>query len=136
MKTCIFCKIIAGEIPSYKVYEDDDFLAFLDINPVNLGHTLLLPKAHYRNLFDLPKNLLGKIGLILQKLAKAIKDSTKADGLNVIMNNEPSAGQLVSHSHIHLIPRFTGDGFAHWHGQGNETKADFEKTQTKIISTL
>lgn len=76
------------------------------------------------------------MGLILQKLAKAVKDSTKADGLNVIMNNESSAGQLVFHAHIHLIPRFEGDGFAHWRGQGNVTSADFANTQTKIISAL
>lgn len=134
--TCIFCKIIAGEISAYKIYEDNDWLAFLDINPINLGHALLLPKAHHRNLFDLPENLLGKVGPILQKLAEAVKTGVKSDGLNVIINNEPSAGQLVFHAHIHLIPRFTGDGFTHWHGQGGETKADFENTQTAIKNNL
>ncbi len=133
---CLFCKIVAGEIPAYKIYENNDWLAFLDINPVNLGHTLLLPKAHYRNLFDLPNNLLIKLGPITQKLAIAVRDGVKSDGLNVVMNNEPSAGQLIFHTHIHLIPRFTGDGFTHWHGQGGETKADFLNIQTKIISTL
>lgn len=133
---CIFCKIIAGEIPSYKVYEDNDWLAFLDINPVNLGHTLLLPKEHCRNLFDLPTKFLTKLGPVLQKLAQAIRDGTEADGLNVGWNNEPVAGQIVFHAHVHLIPRFEGDGFIHWQGKNNETKEDFEMTQKEIISKL
>lgn len=133
---CIFCKIITGEIPADKVYEDSEWLAVLDINPVNLGHTLLLPKEHHRNLFDLPTELLTKLGPVLQKLAQAIKDGTGADGLNIGWNNEPAAGQIVFHSHVHLIPRFEGDGFAHWHGQGGETKADFENVQESIKKTL
>ena len=133
---CIFCKIIAGDIPADKVYEDSDWLAVLDINPVNLGHTLLLPKEHYRNLFDLPTELLTKLGPVLQKLARAIKESTGADGLNLGWNNEPAAGQIVFHSHVHLIPRFDGDGFTHWHGKGGYTKEDFAETQEKIISRL
>ncbi len=133
---CIFCKIIAGDIPADKVYEDNDWLAVLDINPVNLGHTLLLPKAHHRNLFDLPAELLIKLGPVLQKLARAIKDGTKADGLNIGWNNEPAAGQLVFHSHVHLIPRFDGDGFIHWHGQGGYTKEDFAETQEAIKKSL
>ncbi|MFA6253968.1 MAG: HIT family protein [Candidatus Paceibacterota bacterium] len=133
---CLFCQIIAGEVPCYKVYEDNDWFAFLDINPVNLGHTLLLPKAHFRNLFDLPPDLLTKLGPTMQKLAIAIKNGTSADGLNVGWNNEPAAGQLVMHAHVHLIPRFTGDGFEHWHGKGGETKAEFERTQQAIKKTL
>lgn len=133
---CIFCKIIAGEIPCYKIYEDSDWLAFLDINPINLGHTLLLPKAHHRNLFDLPADLLTKLGPVMQKLAVAVKDGTGATGLNVGWNNEASAGQLVIHAHVHLIPRFDGDGFTHWHGKGGETKSDFENTQETIKNKI
>lgn len=133
---CIFCKIIAGDILANKIYEDNDWVAFLDINPVNLGHTLLLPKTHHRNLFDLPTELLTTLGQVLQKIAQAIKEGTGADGLNIGWNNEPAAGQIVFHSHVHLIPRFDGDGFAHWHGKGGETKEDFIETQKKIISAL
>ncbi|MCX6714144.1 MAG: HIT family protein [Candidatus Vogelbacteria bacterium] len=133
---CLFCKIIAGEIPCYKVYEDDKWLAFLDINPINLGHTLLLPKKHHRNLFDLPEDLLGEMGVILQKLSLVIKEATQADGINIGWNNESAAGQLVFHSHTHIMPRFEGDGFTHWKGKGGETKEDFEATQTAIKKTL
>jgi len=133
---CLFCQIITGEIPSYKVYEDNDWLAFLDINPINLGHTLLLPKKHSRNLLDLPAGLLTKLGPVLQKLALSIKDATKADGINIGWNNESAAGQLVVHAHVHLIPRFTGDGFEHWKGHGGQTKDDFETTQNTIKESL
>ena len=136
MEDCIFCKIVKGEIPSYKVYEDDDWFAFLDISPINLGHTLLVPKKHFRNLFDLPNNLLIKLGPVVQKLAMAIKDGVKADGLNLGMNNEPAAGQLVFHAHVHLMPRFTNDGFVNWHGHGGETKEDFETAQSAIKTSL
>ena len=135
-KDCIFCKIIAGEIPAYKIYEDNDWLAFLDINPINLGHTLLLPKKHCRNLFDMPVDLLNQMGELLQKLALAVKDGVKADGLNIGWNNEKPAGQLVFHSHIHIIPRFEGDGFTHWKGKGGETEKDFEKTQEAVTLAL
>jgi len=133
---CLFCKIVNGEIPSYKVYEDDDFLAFLDINPINLGHTLVVPKNHYANLFDLPTDILARLGLVLQKVGQAVKTGAKADGLNLGMNNEPAAGQLIFHAHFHLIPRFQDDGFKHWQGQGNETQTDFEQAQLAIKKAL
>ncbi len=136
MENCIFCQIIAGEIPAYKIYEDDKWFAFLDINPVNLGHTLLLPKRHYRNLFDLPTDLLCEMGVMLQKLTLAVKDATQADGINIGWNNEPAAGQLVFHSHTHIMPRFEGDGFVHWKGKGGETKADFETTREAVKKAI
>jgi histidine triad (HIT) family protein len=135
-KDCIFCKIIIGEIPAYKIYEDETFIATLDINPVNKGHALIIPKAHFVNIFDAPEEILPKIGPVTQKLARAIKESVKADGLNVHINNEAASGQLIFHAHVHLIPRFEGDGFTHWHGQGGETPADFEEIKAKIISAL
>lgn len=117
MEDCIFCKIIKGEIPCHKVYEDEVFLAFLDIKPINLGHTLLLPKDHHRNLFDLPEEVLSKIGPVIQKIAVAVKDASKAEGINIGWNNESAAGQLVFHSHTHIMPRFKNDGYEHWRGQ-------------------
>ncbi len=132
---CIFCKIGAGEILVEKIFEDENFYAILDIKPVNLGHVLLIPKAHHQNLFDLPDNLLRDLGSHLQKLAKAVKEATEADGINIGMNNEPAAGQLVMHQHTHIIPRFTGDGFESWHGQ--EAKAeDLQTTREKIKACL
>lgn len=136
MNDCLFCKIIAQEIPSHQVYEDNNWLAFLDINPVNLGHVLLLPKQHHRNLLDLPENLLREVGPLIQKIALAVKEATQANGINIGWNNESSAGQIIFHSHIHIIPRFEGDGFIHWRGQGNITEEEFIEIKNKITSTL
>ena len=114
MEECIFCKIIKEEIPCYKVYEDNDFLVFLDIKPVNIGHSLVIPKKHYKNIFDLPEDLIAKYFVLVKKIASIIKKSINADGINIGMNNEIAAGQVVFHSHIHIIPRFDNDGLIHW----------------------
>ncbi|CAK1227415.1 MULTISPECIES: HIT family protein [Fructobacillus] len=106
----IFDKIIAGEIPSYKVYEDDDLLAFLDISQVTPGHTLLIPKKHVDDIFAYDDDIAQKVLLKLPVLARAIKTADKTiTGINISSNNGPSAGQTVIHSHWHLIPRRDGD---------------------------
>lgn len=133
---CIFCKIIKGEIPAYKIYENDDFLVTLDINPVNQGHALVIPKVHFVNIFDAPEEITAKIGPVIKKMSQTIMTGVKADGINVAINNGQAAGQIISHAHVHIIPRFEGDGFAQWHGQGGETSADFEETRTRIIAEL
>lgn len=114
---CIFCKIVKGEIPADKVYEDENILAFLDITPVNPGHVLLIPKEHYKNLYDLPDETLKQLAPIIKKLSVAVKKSVNADGINIHMNNDKPAGQLVPHAHFHIIPRFINDGREHWHGK-------------------
>ena len=112
---CIFCKMVAGEIPVTKVYEDQDVLAFLDIGPVSDGHTLLIPKRHYEKLDDCPVEFLGKFTCRLGELAKAIVSGMGSDGYNVLCNNGRAAGQLVGHVHFHIIPRNAGDGvFRRW----------------------
>ena len=108
MKDCLFCKIVKGEIPSQKVYEDDQTYAFLDINPVNKGHTLVIPKVHVENIFDAPSSLMKILTSTIQKIAIALGKS--ADGVNVFMSNKEAAGQEVFHLHYHLIPRFHDDG--------------------------
>lgn len=133
---CLFCKIITGEIPAHKVYEDENFLAFLDINPVNLGHTLVVSKIHHRNLLDLPENLASELGPLLKRLAQTAKTATGADGLNIIWNNEPAAGQLIYHSHVHLIPRFADDGFEHWHGKIKPSTEELTEIAEKIQKSL
>jgi len=117
MDECIFCKIVKREIPASIVYEDDVSLAFLDIKPVNPGHTLLIPKEHYKNLYEMPDELLSKTGPNTKKIAIAVKRATEADGINIGMNNDPAAGQLVFHQHTHIIPRFSNDGHKHWKGR-------------------
>ncbi len=117
MNDCIFCKIILKEIPASIVYEDDQVLAFLDINPVNPGHTLVIPKVHYENIFETPDTLFGYIAQIAKKIAHAIKDGLGAPGVNVAMNNGAHAGQVVFHAHVHVMPRHEGDGYALWKGR-------------------
>lgn len=117
MNDCIFCKIIKKEIPADVVYEDENCLAFLDITPINPGHVLLIPKKHYENLYDLPDEILSKLAPIIKKLAIAVKKGIDAEGINIGMNNERPAGQLVPHAHFHIMPRFSNDNYQHWHGQ-------------------
>ncbi len=112
---CIFCKMVAGEIPVTKIYEDEVVLAFLDIGPLSDGHTLLISKEHFEKLHDCPSELLGEVCSRLGRIAKAAADAMNADGYNVLCNNGAAAGQLVGHLHFHIIPRNTGDGvFNRW----------------------
>lgn len=109
----IFEKIVAGEIPSFKVYEDNETFAFLDINPANYGHTLVIPKKPYKNIYEIPTVLAGKLFQTVQKIAVAVKKSVEAEGINIVMNNESAAGQIVFHAHVHVLPRFENDGGYH-----------------------
>lgn len=108
-KDCIFCKIAAGEIPSATLYEDDDFRVILDLGPASKGHALILPKEHYRNLYDIDEETLGRAALLAKKMVTKLTDVLGCDGYNVVQNNEPCAGQTVFHFHMHLIPRYEGD---------------------------
>ena len=109
---CIFCNIISGEIPSYKVYEDDNFYAFLDISQATYGHTLVVPKQHFENLFAMPDFLLEKMLILVRDLASKIKTATNCKGINILNNNGEAAGQYVHHFHIHIIPRYDNDNFS------------------------
>ncbi|WP_026369607.1 HIT family protein [Kallotenue papyrolyticum] len=107
---CIFCKIVAGAIPAHTVYEDEQTLAFLDINPATRGHTLVIPKQHAPDLFSVPPEALTATALAAQKVARLLQQVVRPDGLNIVQNNGSAAGQVVMHYHVHLIPRWTGDG--------------------------
>ena len=113
---CIFCKIIDGEIPATRIYEDEHVLAFLDITPVNPGHTLVIPKAHYENMFAVPEDMILEMMRAVKKIAHGIKDGLGVGSMNVAMNNGIHSGQTVFHSHIHLIPRHENDGHGVWKG--------------------
>ncbi len=117
MKDCLFCKIVEGSIPSNKVYETDAVLAFLDITPVNEGHTLVIPKEHYENIFEIPDDLLSSIAIEIKNVAKAVQKATNAGGINLAMNNREAAGQIVPHAHFHIIPRYLADGQKLMHGK-------------------
>lgn len=107
---CIFCKIANGEIPSRTIYEDEKFRVILDLGPATRGHALILPKEHYANLFEMPEDLAADAMKLAKKVAALQKTKLHADGLNLVQNNGAAAGQTVEHFHIHLIPRYQGDG--------------------------
>lgn len=136
LMNCLFCEIISGEIPCEKVYEDDVVLAFLDIHPVNIGHTLVIPKIHYTNLYETPDEALAHMAVIIKKLSIAIKGSLNADGINIEMNNDASAGQIIFHTHLHIIPRFSGDGFTHWHGARGYKEGEATEVAQKISKDI
>lgn len=107
MSDCIFCKIIAGEIPSSKVYEDDQVLAFLDITQVTKGHTLVVPKQHFRNMLEMDSESSSQLFARIPKIARHLQQTLGAAGVNIFNNNEEVAGQTVFHTHVHLLPRFS-----------------------------
>lgn len=109
-QTCIFCEIVNKEIPASVVYEDENVLSFLDIMPANKGHALIIPKKHYEFLHDIPDEELGDIMKVVKKIAKALSLSIGNGAYNIVMNNGKESGQVVPHAHIHIVPRFSGDG--------------------------
>lgn len=112
---CIFCKMVAGQIPVTKIYEDEVVLSFLDVGPISDGHTLVISKQHFEKLHDCPPQILGEVASRLGKIANAITTAMGSDGYNLLCNNGRAAGQLVGHLHFHIIPRMTGDGvFNRW----------------------
>lgn len=109
MENCIFCKIANGEIPSATLYEDDKFRVILDLGPASKGHALILPKAHYADIYEIPEDLAGEAYQLAAKMAKKMTAALGCDGFNIVQNNKEVAGQTVFHFHMHLIPRYVGD---------------------------
>lgn len=107
---CIFCKIIAGEIPSHTLYEDEQFKVILDVGPATKGHALILPKEHYANLYEIPEEVAMDVMKLAKKMVKIMTEKLGCDGFNLVQNNGEVAGQTVFHFHMHLIPRYKNDG--------------------------
>jgi histidine triad (HIT) family protein len=107
---CLFCKIVAGEIPSHNIDEDDKTLAFMDINPWTRGHALVIPKNHSRNLYDVESGDLAAMHATAQRVARRMRDRLAAEGVNILQSSEPVAMQTVFHTHVHVIPRYSDDG--------------------------
>lgn len=122
MEDTVFAKILRKQLPAHVVYEDDDTLAFLDINPVQPGHTLVIPKKYARNIFDIDEASLDAVMKTVRKVAKAVQTATGAAGVNITSNNEAAAGQVVFHFHVHIVPRFENDGLKLWPGRQYATK--------------
>jgi len=132
MDDCIFCKIVKGEIPCQKIGENKEFLCFLDIKPVNEGHALIVPKRHFTDIMEFPKELDEGYFTFVQEMAKRIVPAVKADGFNLGMNNGAAAGQIIFHQHTHLIPRFNDDKLGSWKHK-DVSNDDLLKTQKKIL---
>jgi histidine triad (HIT) family protein len=129
---CVFCKIIKGEIPSYKVYENDDVLVILDRFPTNLGECLVLTKEHYDTLFDLKPELVAKAFAASAGIAAKMKRELPIDGLNILQNNGEPAGQQIPHFHVHVMPRYDVDNIV-IHGKGTDpTEEQFEEMLKKL----
>ena len=110
MNDCIFCKIVSGDIPSFKIYETGETLAFLDIAPMSRGHVLVIPKKHSPNIFEISSEDWSNVQETVRVVAIGLEKATAADGVNLLMNNREHAWQIVHHVHVHLIPRFKNDG--------------------------
>jgi histidine triad (HIT) family protein len=136
MTNCIFCKIVNGDIPAAKVFENEHVLAFLDISQVTKGHTLVIPKIHKENLYELTPEIAGKLYEVVPAIAKALKTEFKPVGLNSVNNNGELAGQSVFHFHLHLIPRYgKGDGFgAVWKSHQDQYNGEELKEIAESIS--
>ena len=136
METCIFCKIVKGEIPSSKVYEDANFLAFLDIRPLNKGHTLVIPKKHYETVLDIPDEDIKEMSHLIKKISQALSLAIAPDGFNIFCNNNQAAGQEVPHLHFHIAPRFMNDGHTFKWSHGRYKEGEIELIQEKISKFL
>lgn len=135
---CIFCKIAAGEIPSVRVYEDDRVLAFMDINPLSKGHLLIIPKAHAATIYEITEDDFLAVMSATHKLADAVKKALNPDGINLLQLNGRAANQVVPHLHMHIVPRWSGDGLtiSQWDmvaGDMENIKAVAEKIQSEIV---
>ena len=134
---CIFCRIVAGDLPSSKLREDGDTLAFMDIGPIIHGHALVIPKPHYVGIHDTPPELLKKLICAVRAIAEAQTKALGADGVNVIQSTGESAGQIVPHIHFHVIPRFKNDGHSwNWRPRPYSVPTEMEKIAQAIRSSL
>lgn len=135
-ENCIFCKIGSGDIPSYKLYEDEDFKVFLDLSPTSYGHALIIPKEHYKNLFELDDTIASKALVLAKKVGAAMMNTLHCDGLNVLQNNGEAAGQTMFHFHIHLIPRYKNDDTKIIFAENSLTEEDAKKIIDLITKDL
>ncbi|MGQ9920641.1 MAG: HIT family protein [Desulfobacca sp.] len=135
MTTCIFCQIAAGQARAERLLETARVLAFLDIAPVHYGHTLVIPKEHFENFFDLPDDLWLEMGRVSRKVALALRRKLYAQGINLGMNNLSAAGQVVFHAHLHVIPRYHDDGL-HLFPQGSYQGQDLASVGRQLREAL
>ena len=133
---CIFCKIANGIIPSATIYENSDFKVILDVSPASKGHTLILPKEHFDNIFDMDADTAGKLFSLAAAVARALKQATNCDGMNIVQNNGEIAGQTVFHFHMHLIPRYEGDQVTVSWTPGSATQEELNEIASAVKKVL
>lgn len=137
MDDCLFCKIIRGDIPCRKVYEDEEVFAFLDIHPVNPGHTLVVPKKHVADMVASDDATLASVMSAARRLGEVLMDAGVAAGVNFMINNGAPAGQVIFHLHVHVIPRLSGDGCKLWVGKeyaAGEAETMAEKIKSELAN--
>lgn len=133
---CVFCKIAAGEIPSRKIYEDKDVIAIMDLSPTSKGHSLIIPKEHYTNIYDIDEDIAAKIMKVAKKLATKMTVALNCDGFNLLQNNGATAGQTMFHFHLHLIPRYEDADNDMLHFTSVElTDAEMDAIRDTIVNT-
>ena len=133
---CIFCRIVSGQIDCAKVYEDDDCLAFLDINPLAEGHLLLIPKTHAEMIYDLDPEQVARMARLFGRLTKAVQQATGAQGVNILQNNGRSSGQAVFHVHVHFIPRVPDDNLGYRWPAGRYKESALQTMQRKVMQAI
>ena len=133
---CVFCKIIAGDIPSFKIFEDEDTLGFMDINPANDGHCLVIPKVHARDLFAIDEHAVAAVARNARRVARAVQETLRPDGINLVQCNGPAAGQSVYHFHMHVLPRRDGDQLKmNWGIEAGDMRA-IEALAIRIVQNI
>jgi histidine triad (HIT) family protein len=133
---CIFCRIAQKQVPASLVFEDETVMAFLDIRPLNEGHTLIIPKAHHENIFDIPQELIKYLHGVTKRIALAVEKATKADGISIIQQNGKAAGQDIFHLHVHVIPRYEGQKLPSFSEISAVDRAKLDQTAAKIRKYL
>ena len=135
-ESCIFCKIVRKQSPASIIYEDETVMAFLDIRPLNEGHTLVIPKNHYIGIFDIPEDQLSKVHTVTKQVSIAIKKATNADGFSIIQQNGKASGQDIFHFHVHAVPRFEGQKLPIFSNLQEVERAKLDGVAKKIMQQL
>lgn len=135
-ESCVFCRIVRKQAPASIVYEDEDVMAFLDIRPLQIGHTLIIPKPHYVDFFDMPEEQIGQVYRVVKQVALAVKKARGADGVSIIQQNGKAAGQDIFHMHVHIVPRFEGQKLTAFHELKVAKRAELEAVAEEIKRAL
>lgn len=129
---CLFCKIANGIIPSYTLYEDDNFRVILDLAPASKGHALILPKEHYVNIYELDEEIASKVFVLAKKMAIVMTEAFECDGFNILQNNNEAGGQTIFHFHMHLVPRYEGDSALKFGKAGEISEEKLKELEEKV----